>query len=627
MQKKILLALVLMLATLMVFVACTEAAARYGIDVDTLGNGGTVSAKVYGKAGEQIDLTVNVLEGYRIKSITVNGEEIEGTSFIMPEGEVTIVVEFEKIPEVYTVRFVNWDDSELSVQSVTEGEAAEAPADPTREADYNNTYEFSGWDVDFTNVTRDIVVKAQYTATAIVRHTVTFVYNNGDENSEVEVLNGETLEEPDKPTNQGYLFTAWYTDAELTAEYDFDTAVTGDLTLYAGWEIYRITPTTSFDSGTGTETNPYIIKTAGQLAYLSDYVNRGLNTSYEYFELANDIDLNYAEWTPIGDGWAYGTGEFYRFIGSFNGKGHVIKNMRITESKGTAIGLFGGVENYETRPIVENVGMENVYINISAEVCAVIGGNDWLECGGLIGYAGNSITKHCYVKGTIIYDRTNVNRALQVGGMIGEKEGGIGADISYCYTDVDIIVTHNSDTHNPWCGGLAGMLTFGGSDNSYAWGSITVYCNGGTSVGVGGFAGYSGGYMTNCYSAVDVKIVVNNDAVASPWGGYGGFSSAHEDYDFTACMVLGGSFKCNRDSISYSYFNRIVEGRAGAKDNCVVEGFTVEGGTLQSMGVEFSFCTAAAMSEASFYTNKGWSADVWNLDNLDIANGVYPTLK
>ena len=31
----------------------------------------------------------------------------------------------------------------------------------------------------------------------------------------------------------------------------------------------------SFDSGTGTEDDPYIIKTAEQLAYLAQYVNSG----------------------------------------------------------------------------------------------------------------------------------------------------------------------------------------------------------------------------------------------------------------------------------------------------------------------------------------------------------------
>ena len=50
------------------------------------------------------------------------------------------------------------------------------------------------------------------------------------------VKKGETLSVPNPPTREGYVFLGWFTDAATTKAYDFNAPVTGDLTLYAGWE-------------------------------------------------------------------------------------------------------------------------------------------------------------------------------------------------------------------------------------------------------------------------------------------------------------------------------------------------------------------------------------------------------
>ena len=41
---------------------------------------------------------------------------------------------------------------------------------------------------------------------------------------------------PADPKSNGYIFTGWYTDKECTVLFDFDTAITKDITLYAGWK-------------------------------------------------------------------------------------------------------------------------------------------------------------------------------------------------------------------------------------------------------------------------------------------------------------------------------------------------------------------------------------------------------
>ena len=55
-------------------------------------------------------------------------------------------------------------------------------------------------------------------------------------NQVVEVADGETVARPADPVCEGWTFLGWYTDAQLTQEFDFSTPVTADMTLYAKWQ-------------------------------------------------------------------------------------------------------------------------------------------------------------------------------------------------------------------------------------------------------------------------------------------------------------------------------------------------------------------------------------------------------
>ena len=63
-----------------------------------------------------------------------------------------------------------------------------------------------------------------------------FEVNGGNAMSAIKVLNGKAASKPSDPTKDDNVFLGWYTDAELTAPYSFETsAVTADITLYARW--------------------------------------------------------------------------------------------------------------------------------------------------------------------------------------------------------------------------------------------------------------------------------------------------------------------------------------------------------------------------------------------------------
>ena len=122
----------------------------------------------------------------------------------------------------------------------------------------DNTFE--GWftdstfttEYDFdTAVTKDITLYAKWEAIPVTMHTVTFepvggtFANNTTDAKKVEVENGEkvTAEVVRKDDNT---FEGWYTDSTYTAKYDFDTAVTEDITLYAKWEADTTQPVTKY---------------------------------------------------------------------------------------------------------------------------------------------------------------------------------------------------------------------------------------------------------------------------------------------------------------------------------------------------------------------------------------------
>ena len=86
-------------------------------------------------------------EGYHFTGWSADGRNIT--------ADCTITANYEQ--NSYTVRFVDYDGTELSSQSVFWGEAAAAPEAPEREG-----YTFTGWDADFSNIRKDLTVTAQY---------------------------------------------------------------------------------------------------------------------------------------------------------------------------------------------------------------------------------------------------------------------------------------------------------------------------------------------------------------------------------------------------------------------------------------------------------------------------------
>ena len=71
--------------------------------------------------------------------------------------------------------------------------------------------------------------------------TVTFDLQNKGTNFDSAVNSGKAVTKPANPKADGYVFKGWYEEATCENAWDFDTAVTGDMTLYAKWEPAKYT--------------------------------------------------------------------------------------------------------------------------------------------------------------------------------------------------------------------------------------------------------------------------------------------------------------------------------------------------------------------------------------------------
>lgn len=73
----------------------------------------------------------------------------------------------------------------------------------------------------------------------IINHVyaeVTFETNGGSVVESAFVHKGNVLEKPADPEKEGSTFAGWYEDEVLTEEFDFNSVINEDLTLYAKWE-------------------------------------------------------------------------------------------------------------------------------------------------------------------------------------------------------------------------------------------------------------------------------------------------------------------------------------------------------------------------------------------------------
>ena len=214
---------------------------------------------------------------------------------------------------------------------------------------------------------------------------------------------------------------------------------------------YTVGNNTVYMDGLGNAAYPYQISTADQLKLFRDKVNNATKTEDTKIcaELTEDIDLNGEAWTPIGIGEPVYWG-IRSYSGTFDGKGHTIKNLSIDRSAQN-VGLFGYVYGGTIRNLTVSGsvkgsnftggiagGADSGTFENCANLCEVQGGtteND--TTGGIIGFAyfgDNLIVRDCYNVGSIT--------GRHAGGIIGQCNNWLET-IRNCYNAGTVTGTAN----------------------------------------------------------------------------------------------------------------------------------------------------------------------------------------
>ena len=170
-------------------------------------------------------------------------------------------------------------------------------------------------------------------------------------------------------------------------------------------------------SGSGTESDPYQISTADEFYAFARWYNKTKDHGEIYAELTADINLNEGftftesgytgdvkpeKWTPIGSGDICPT-----YSGEFDGDGHTISGLYISEDEATAFaGLFGYFQGY-----LHDVKIENSYISSKG-----------YGTGAFAGIVEGTI-KNCTAEAVHVYSETRADHFTGIGGIVGILNG------------------------------------------------------------------------------------------------------------------------------------------------------------------------------------------------------------
>lgn len=274
--------------------------------------------------------------------------------------------------------------------------------------------------------------------------------------------------------------------------------------------LYYLSVLRQFAGGIGTRKYPYRIKTVEQL-------DRVRNHLKAHFVLVNNLDMRQlvteknpngrdSGWTPIGyysSRWNLPvskrdnkfTGK--KFAGSFNGRGHTIRNF-VTKHSESYIGLFTMID---TCACIESLNI----------VATVIGGYERV---GAIAGSNYGIVSNCKVEGKV-YGQG------YIGGLVGENygtisecssiKGSIKATLKYDYlTPVGGLVGFNGGTVNKCFSQntVHGGLRVGGLVGNTDKNSVIQNCHADSKIigdkFLGGLVGDNAGTVSNCYSSIQI---------------------------------------------------------------------------------------------------------------------------
>ena len=219
-------------------------------------------------------------------------------------------------------------------------------------------------------------------------------------------------------------------------------------------DVSELTPDKIFQGGSGTESDPYQIKTAEQLSCLAKSVNNGTTYEGQYIKQIKNIKLNdhlndqatngdlsgAHVWTSAGYvNWDSATSTNIQrdFEGTYDGDNHIISGLYLTTNSNLypATYHYTGLFGYTKNATFKNMILKDVYMNTDGFT------------GALVGYSYNSLT---------------IDNVTTYGTGIFNGREGSGLVVYNSPNDNDIISIQNSTNNiNMTCNGpCAGFLYY-----------------------------------------------------------------------------------------------------------------------------------------------------------------------
>ena len=303
---------------------------------------------------------------------------------------------------------------------------------------------------------------------------------------------------------------------------DADKVQDGVLTVMASMQTVGTDP---WDGAASTEPQKddngvYLISSAAELAWFA--ATDGKSSA----KLTADIELAGYDWTPLK-----------KFYGTFDGQGHVIRNLYINSSSYPA-GLVGYL----------NEGASVTRLGITGSVTCTNNRN--AQAGGIAGYM--------YDKASITqcWSAVHVTSNKHAGGIAGYT--ATGAVITDCYATGTI---RSSAANECYLGGICGS----GFSNT-AGATLTNCYSVGAVIGTGGNASYVGGLSPDKTAAHYVNSFYLTGTVSgeSPKYGVTGLGAAKTADELKAlASELGDSFTADTKGLNSGY--PILKCQAGAE--------------------------------------------------------------
>ncbi len=219
----------------------------------------------------------------------------------------------------------------------------------------------------------------------------------------------------------------------------------------------------SYASGSGTENDPFIIKTAEQLAKMVKDGGKNSSGKAAYFKVDDSVDsiyindvaemsykqaYKYLTTDASVKEWLYNT---TTFVGTFNGNG---------------VTIYGIYNNSESKKggLISTLGAGAVVYNINLSKCVVVSTDNSAYAGVLA--SGTSSSSQIVVKNIAVSD--SYVRGRWAGGIIGNGTSSM-LEISNCLVkNLDIDYNGKGITNGGGAGGAGGIISDG------AWGKATV---------------------------------------------------------------------------------------------------------------------------------------------------------